>query len=107
MTQLSTPRRTRILPSSPADQEVVRREREVQQALEERCSPLFERFRTTLIETHPNWFIAIDPDSEDYLLAPTLRGLTEQISQAHTGTHEAKLMIFRLNDTGTCGRLWV
>ncbi|KAF3888331.1 MULTISPECIES: hypothetical protein [Nostocales] len=105
MTQLSEPNRTRILPPSPVDPEEVRREREVQQALEERCRPLFERLRSTLRETHPNWFIAIDPDTEDYLLDPTLRGLTQKISQVHTGN--SIRMIFRINDTGTCGRLWV
>lgn len=105
MTQLSEPRRTRILPPSPADSEVIQREREKQRTLRERCRPLFERLRPSLLETHPNWFIAIDPDSEQYLLDPTLRGITEQISQVY-GKNEIK-MIFRLNDTGTCGRLWV
>jgi hypothetical protein len=58
------------------------------------------------METHYNWFIAIDPDSEQYLLDPTLKGITQQIRDAYSG-NEVKLTIFRLNDTGTCGRLWV
>lgn len=103
MTQLSQPRRTRIVPPSPADPEVVQREQEAQQALEDRCRPLFERLRPTLRETYPNWFIAIDPDTENYLLDPTLRGLTQKISQARRGNTIP--MIFRLNDTGTCGRI--
>ena len=105
MTQLSEPRRTRILPPSPVDPEVVRREQETQHALHERCRPIFERLRPTLIETRPNWLIAIDPDSEDYLFDRTLRGITQQISQAHSANKI--ILIFRLNDTGTCGRLWV
>ncbi|WP_081402947.1 hypothetical protein [Scytonema hofmannii] len=105
MTPLSQPHRTRIVPPSPADPEVVQRERDTQRALRERCRPVFERLRPALIETHPNWFIAIDPDTEDYILDPTLRGLTEQISKVHSGNKIR--MIFRLNDTGTCGRLWV
>ena len=105
MTQLSQPRRTRIVPPSPADPEVVQREREKQRALRERCRPVFERLRPTLREIHPNWFIAIDPDNGEYLLDPTLRGITQQISQANSGN--TIRMIFRLNDTGTCGRLWV
>ncbi len=105
MTQLSQPRRTRIVPPSPADPEVVQREREKQRALRQRCRPVFERLRPTLREIHPNWFIAIDPDNGEYLLDPTLRGITQQISQANSGN--TIRMIFRLNDTGTCGRLWV
>ena len=105
MTQLSQPRRTRIVPPAPADPQVVQREREKQRALRERCRPVFERLRPTLREIHPNWFIAIDPDNGEYLLDPTLRGITQQISQANSGN--TIRMIFRLNDTGTCGRLWV
>jgi hypothetical protein len=105
MTQLSEPRRTRILPPSQVDPEIIRREQEAQYALEQRCRPLFERLRSTLRETHPNWFIAIDPDCENYLLDPTLRGITQKISQVQS--ENTIRMIFRLNDTGTCGRLWV
>jgi len=105
MTQLSRPRRTRILPPSPVDPEIVRQEQETQHTLQERCRPIFERLRPTLIETYPNWFIAIDPDSEDYLLDQSLRGITQQISQAHS-VNKIR-MIFRLNSTGTCGRLWM
>lgn len=106
MTQLSRPRCTRILPPKSVDLEVVQQEREKQRTLRERCRPLFERLCPSLIETHANWFIAIDPDREEYLLDPTLKGITQQIRQAYTG-NEVKLTIFRLNDTGTCGRLWV
>ncbi len=103
MTQLSQPRRTRIVPPTPTDPEVIQREREAQQSLREQCRPLFERLRPTLRETHPNWFIAIDPNTEEYILDPTLRGLTEKISQVYSGN--TIRMIFRLNDTGTCGRI--
>jgi hypothetical protein len=103
MTQLSQPRRTRIVSPSPVDPEVIQREREAQQSLRERCRPLFERLWPALKETHPNWFIAIDPDTEEYILDPTLRGLTEKISQVYN-VHTIR-MIFRLNNTGTCGRI--
>ncbi len=103
MTSLSQPRRTRIVPSTPTDPEVIQREQEAQHALEERCRPLFDRLRPTLRETYPNWFIAIDPETENYFLDPTLRGLTVKISQTLKG--DTIPMIFRLNDTGTCGRI--
>ncbi|MDF5722681.1 MAG: hypothetical protein PUP91_19805 [Rhizonema sp. PD37] len=103
MTSLSQPRRRRIVPQTPTDPEVIQREQEAQQALEERCRPLFERLRPILRETYPNWFIAIDRDTENYFLAPTLRGLTVKISQTRKG--DKIPMIFRLNDTGTCGRI--
>lgn len=98
--------RGRILPSSPIETEVVQREQEKQRALALRCRPLFERLRPSLIETHYNWYIAIDPENEEYFLDKTLIGITQQIENNYTGD-EVKLTIFRLNDTGTCGRLWV
>lgn len=106
MTQVSQPRRTRILPPSPLPTQELHRRQEKQRALALRCRVVFDRLRPSLIETHYNWFIAIDPDSEQYLIDPTLKGITQQIRNAYSG-NEVKLTIFRLNDTGTCGRLWV
>lgn len=106
MSQVSQRVRGRILPLSSIDPEVVQREQSNQRALALRCRPLFERLRPSLIETHYNWYIAIDPENEEYLLDKTLIGITQQIENNYTGD-EAKLTIFRLNDTGTCGRLRV
>jgi hypothetical protein len=107
MTQLSHPRRTRILqPNSIAEEEKIRRQ-EQRDALAMRCRVIFERLRPTLIETHYNWHIAIDPDTEQYLIDPTLKGITRKIRLDYGNSESVKLTIFRLNDTGTCGRLWV
>ena len=75
------------------------------EALGMRCRAVFERLRPTLIETHYNWHIAIDPDTEQYLIDPTLKGITQKIRDRYGRTSEVKLTIFRLNDTGTCGRI--
>ncbi|MBR8835232.1 MAG: hypothetical protein DSM106950_14695 [Stigonema ocellatum SAG 48.90 = DSM 106950] len=107
MTQLSYPRRTRILPPSPIAPEEKSRRQDKQHTLAMRCRSVFDRLRPQLIETHYNWHIAIDPDTEQYLIDPTLKGITQKIRDAYGNSHEVKLTIFRLNDTGTCGRLWV
>lgn len=106
MTQVTQRRRTRILPPITVDPEEERIEREKQHALKELCRPIFEQLRPSLIQAHPNWYIAIDPDNQEYLLDPTLKGITQQIRDRYTG-NEVKVTIFRLNETGTCGRLWV
>ena len=110
MTQLSHLRRTRILPpSSIASEEKIRRQEQQEQrdTLAMRCRAIFERLRPHLIETHYNWHIAIDPDTEQYLIDPTLKGITQKICDAYGYTNEVKLTIFRLNSQGTCGRIWV
>ncbi|NJL09597.1 MAG: hypothetical protein HC908_03555 [Calothrix sp. SM1_7_51] len=105
MTQLSHPRRTRILPSSDIEPEVHSQLQEKQQALAMRCRSIFERLRPNLIDSNYNWHIAIDPDTEQYLIDPTLKGITEKIRDVYGYSDEVKLTIFRLNETGTCGRL--
>ncbi|MBD6616226.1 hypothetical protein FNW02_10360 [Komarekiella sp. 'clone 1'] len=105
MTQLSHPRRTRILPASILATEEARHRQEQRDALAMRCRAIFERLRPTLLETHYNWHIAIDPETEHYLIDQTLLGITQKIRDAYGNTNEVKLTIFRLNDTGTCGRL--
>jgi hypothetical protein len=106
MTQLSHPRRTRILPSSLIELEEDSQEIEKRNALAMRCRVIFERLRPELIESYCNWHIVIDPDTEQYLLDPTLKGITEKIRDVYGYSNEVKLTIFRLNDTGACGRLW-
>lgn len=65
---------------------------------------MFDRLRPELVETHYNWFIAIDLDKETYLIDPELKGLMQQIKNSYDGT-DVKLTIFRLNETGTCGNI--
>lgn len=105
MTLSSQNRRTRITPPSQENSSDFNRNFEQRDELGMRCRGVFERLRPTLIETHYNWHIAIDPDTEQYLIDPTLKGVTQKIRDVYGETSEVKLTIFRLNDTGTCGRI--
>lgn len=107
MTQLSHPRRTRILsPSNILSSEQNHHQKE-NEALAIQCRNIFEKLRPQLIETYYNWHIAIDPRTEEYIIDPTLKGITQKIRDTYGYSNEVKLTIFRLNDTGTCGRVWV
>lgn len=75
MAQLSQPRRSRILPQSKVTPEELHRRKAQRHELGARCRAIFERIRPQLIENHYNWFVAIDADSENYLLDPKLEGL--------------------------------
>ncbi|MBW4511722.1 MAG: hypothetical protein KME64_35245 [Scytonematopsis contorta HA4267-MV1] len=107
MAQVSHPRRTRILPPSDIVPEENSQAQEKQSVLAMRCRVIFERLRPELIESYYNWHIAIDPETEQYLIDPTLKGITEKIRDAYGYSDEVKLTIFCLNDTGACGRLWL
>jgi hypothetical protein len=102
MTQLSQPRRKLPRKSMPPEELARQQQRST---LAARCRIIFERLRPSLIEAHYNWHIAIDPDTEQYLIDPTLKGITEKIVEAYGYSNEPKLTIFRLNDTGSCGRI--
>lgn len=39
------------------------------EAFYQRCVPNFELLRPNLIEKYYNWFIIIEPDTEDYFIA--------------------------------------
>ena len=71
MTQLnshSAPRRGRIFPERTiSPEEKAKRQAELE-AFRQRCRPIFERLRPELIKDHYNWFIVIEPESEDYFL---------------------------------------
>ena len=105
MTLSSQNRRTRIKP--PSLEVIIERyhSKDQRNDLGMRCRAVFERLRPSLIETHYNWHIAIDPDTEQYIIDPSLKGITQKIRDVYGGTSEVKLTIFRLNDTGTCGRI--
>jgi hypothetical protein len=105
MTQLSHQGRTRILPPKPMPKEEKALRQQLRSELAARCRVVFEHLRPSLIEAHYNWYIAIDPDTEQYLVDPTFNGITQKIIEAYGYSNEPKLTIFRLNDTGYCGRI--
>lgn len=106
MTQLSEKRkalRARISPERiTPPEELARREAE-RSELRLRGQKIFERIRPELIGEYYNWFIAIEPDSEEYLIDPTLLGIVKKIKEY--GEKNVMLTTFRLNETGTCGRI--
>jgi len=69
-----------------------------------RCRAIFERLRPQLIDEYYNYFIAIEPDSEEYLISPQLQELIQKIREIY-GDRDIKMTAFRLNETGTCGMI--
>ncbi|MEG3848286.1 hypothetical protein QT971_12720 [Microcoleus sp. herbarium19] len=106
MTQLSEKRkalRSRISPERITPPEELARREVERTELRLRGQKIFERIRPELIGEYYNWFIAIEPDSEEYLIDPTLLGIVQKIKEY--GEKNVMLTTFRLNETGTCGRI--
>lgn len=105
MTQLSRTQRTTTLPRKLISQEEKARRQQLRSELAARCRVVFEQVRPNEIDTHYNWYIAIDPDTEQYIIDPTFDGITKKIVEAYGYSNEPKLTIFKLNETGYCGRI--
>lgn len=107
MTHLSNkqkPRRGTICPERTILPEEIARRKAERKQFGLRCREIFERIRPQLIEKHYNWFIAIEPDTGEYLIDPKFLGILEQIRERYSDT-DAMLTTFRLNERGTCGRI--
>jgi hypothetical protein len=70
--------------------------------IRERCQLVFQQIQPELMKSHYNWFIAIDPESEDYFIAENEDLATEMAQQKYPN---AIPYIFVINETGVSGRI--
>ncbi|HAJ59289.1 MAG TPA: hypothetical protein DCP31_08495 [Cyanobacteria bacterium UBA8543] len=95
-------RRGRILPKlTISPEERARKQAEIK-AFRQRCRLIFERLCPELIENHYNWFIAIEPENEDYFIDRDRMAVLLKALEKHPN---AIFYTFRLNETGVCGRV--
>ncbi len=104
MTQVSQPRRSTLPRKLISPAELASRQQQ-RNDLAVGCRIVFKRLRPSLIEAHHNWYIAIDPDTQEYIIDPTFDGVTKKVFSAYGYSHEPKLTMFRINDTGFCGKI--
>lgn len=105
MTQLSRTQGANTLPRKLISQEEKAHRQQLRSELATRCRVVFERVRPLEIEAHYNWYIAIDPDTEQYIIDPTFDGIVSKIVETYGYSNKPKLTIFKLNETGYCGRI--
>lgn len=98
------PRRGRIFPERNIPPEELARRKVERTKIGLRCREIFQRLRPELIEKYYNWFIAIEPDSGEYLIDPEFLGIIQKIKTQY-GDKDVMLTTFRLNETGACGRI--
>ncbi|MEM7581455.1 MAG: hypothetical protein AAF316_16780 [Cyanobacteria bacterium P01_A01_bin.80] len=97
-----TARRGRIFPEIQWTEEQFAHKRAEREAFYQRCKPIFDKVKSELIETHYNWYIAVEPDSGEYFIDKDLEVASHQCRDKHPGKiHHT----FRINETGACGTI--
>lgn len=98
----STVRRGRLFPEkclSPEEKAKIEAENTI---FHQRCRAIFNRVQPDLIKDYYNWFIIIEPESEDYFIDQN-EVIAREKAQAKYP--QKKCLIMRINETGTCGRI--
>ncbi|NES02973.1 MAG: hypothetical protein F6K22_09010 [Okeania sp. SIO2F4] len=96
--------RTRLFPGQFLPPEEIARRKTAKAEFSARCRVVFEKLRPQLIEKYYNWFIAVDPDSEEYLIDSSLEGLLKKVRNNYPDGI-VKLTTYRLNEIGVCGKI--
>jgi hypothetical protein len=97
-----TLRRGRLFPEIQWSAEEIAQSQAENEAIYQRCKVIFERVKPKLIKTHYNWFIAIEPKSEEYFIAQDEQVATQGLRYKHP---DAIPVLFKINETGACGTI--
>jgi len=105
MTQLAfnyQPRRGRVFPEKQISHEEKTRQNAEDRLFYERCRAIFNKVQPELIEDHYDWFIVIEPESGNYVIA-TDETIARQEAREKFGTTMRLMM--RINEIGNCGKI--
>ncbi len=95
-------RRGRIFPERTLSSEELAKRRAENEAYHKRCSAIFDRVRPELIGKYYGWYIAIEPDSGEYLIDENLESAHTKALQKYPNIRHC---VFRLSETEAIGRI--
>lgn len=91
----------RLLRKYPINTEDLSKLAEARAKFEAKCQVIFEKLKPTLIGDYYNWFMVIEPESEDYFIDADEIEAERKAREKHP---EADCLILCINETGACGR---
>ena len=94
--------RERLNPKRTLSPEAISQWYAEREAFYRRCQPIFDDLKPELINTHYNWYMAVEPDSGDYFIDKDDMVATKMCRQKHPN---AIPFLFRINHTGACGTI--
>ena len=97
-------RRGRVFPEIQWSPEQIAQSKAENEAIYQHCKRIFERMKPKFkfIQTHYNWFMAIDANSEEYFIDKEEDVATQMLCQKHP---DAIPVLFKINETGACGTI--
>jgi len=95
-------RRGRLFPEIQWSPEKIAQSKAENEAIYQHCKRIFERVKPEYVQTYYNWFIAIEPNSEEYFIDKNEDVATQRLCQKHP---QAIPVLFKINETGACGTI--
>ncbi|MEH1839215.1 MAG: hypothetical protein V7L20_10700 [Nostoc sp.] len=97
-------RRGRIFPERTLPPEELARRKAEDEVFYRRCRAIFEHVRPDLIkeQEHYGWYIAVEPDSSDYLIDVDKMQAHKKALEKYPNSRHC---VFCLNETGTTGTI--
>ncbi len=97
-----TSRWGRIFPEIQWTEEQKAQRRSEREAFYQRCKPIFDCIQPELIQTHYNWYMAVEPESGDYFLD---RDEIVVMNMSRQKYRDAPFFLFKINETGVSGTI--
>ena len=95
-------RRGRIFPEIQWTEEKKAQWRSQHEAVRQRCRPVFDRLQPELMATHYNWYLAVEPETLEYVIDRDERIAVNKVRDKYPGVIP---FVFRINETGACGSI--
>ena len=96
------PRRGRIFPERTLSPEELAKRKAEREVFHKRCRAIFERVRPEYIAKNYGWYIAIEPNSEDFFIDENIEIASHKAREKHPN---AVHCMFCLNETGATGTI--
>lgn len=91
-----------LFPKHPINTEDPSKLAEERAKFDAKCQALFENLKPALIQDYYNWFMVIEPESEDYFIDADEIEAERKAREKHP---DADCLILCINETGVCGKV--
>ncbi|BAZ10320.1 hypothetical protein NIES4071_21350 [Calothrix sp. NIES-4071] len=97
-----TARRGRIFPEIQWTEERKAKREAEREAFYKRCKPIFDRVQPQYIQTHYNWYMAVEPNSGEYFIDKDEITVMNVCRQKHI---YSPFFLFQISKTGVSGTI--